>query len=63
MANWLILDVALFILLVNPVPRLLAPEVKLLEALDVEVEIIDFDWSPDAYKKAYEPVMLCPVLL
>ena len=31
-------------------------KVKLLEALDVEVEIIDFDWSSDAYKKAYEDI-------
>ncbi|MBQ8158477.1 MAG: hypothetical protein IJ081_05600 [Prevotella sp.] len=31
-------------------------KVKLLEALDVEVKIIDFDWSSDAYKKAYEDI-------
>lgn len=31
-------------------------KVKLLEALDVEVEIVDFDWSSDAYKKAYEDI-------
>lgn len=31
-------------------------KVKLLEALDVEVEIIDFDWSSEAYKKAYDDI-------
>jgi hypothetical protein len=31
-------------------------KVKLLEALDVEVKIVDFDWSSEAYKKAYDEI-------
>jgi len=29
---------------------------KLLEALDVEVETISFDWSERAYEKAYDKI-------
>ena len=29
---------------------------KLLEALDVEVELIPFDWSERAYEKAYDKI-------
>jgi len=29
-------------------------KIKMLEALDVEVELIPFDWSKDAYQKAYD---------
>lgn len=31
-------------------------KIKLLEALDVEVELIPFDWSDKAYQKAYEMI-------
>jgi len=29
-------------------------KMKMLEALDVEVDLIPFDWSEDAYQKAYD---------
>ena len=31
-------------------------KIKMLEALDVEVELIPFDWSKDAYQKAYDEI-------
>lgn len=31
-------------------------KIKMLEALDVEVELIPFDWSEDAYQKAYDNI-------
>lgn len=31
-------------------------KMKMLEALDVEVDLIPFDWSEDAYKKAYDMI-------
>ena len=31
-------------------------KVKLLEALDVDVVNIDFDWSEKAYEKAYDDI-------
>ena len=29
-------------------------KIKMLEALDVEIDLIPFDWSEDAYQKAYD---------
>jgi len=31
-------------------------KIKMLEALDVEVELIPFDWSKDAYQNAYDDI-------
>jgi hypothetical protein len=31
-------------------------KIKMLEALDVEVELIPFDWSENAYQKAYNMI-------
>lgn len=31
-------------------------KIKMLEALDVEVELIPFDWSEEAYQKAYDNI-------
>ena len=33
-------------------------KVKLLEALDVDVVNVDFDWSENAYEKAYNDIYL-----